>query len=89
MSTKVRNQILGTTVVREDDAFSMAIDRQKVGEKLIVTSTDESGNISEAQEIIVKDVTPPSKPTVNSVTGKADEKARLVLPFLYKKQEQW
>ncbi|PFI93406.1 Ig-like domain-containing protein, partial [Priestia megaterium] len=71
ITIKVGNKELGTTVVREDGTFSMAIDGQKAGEKLIVTSTDESGNISEAQEVIVRDVTPPSKPTVNSVTEKS------------------
>ncbi|MGF9776061.1 Ig-like domain-containing protein, partial [Priestia aryabhattai] len=71
VTVKAGDQVLGTTVAKEDETFSVAIATQKASAKLTVTSTDDAGNTSEAKEVIVKDVTAPSVPTVNEVTEKS------------------
>ncbi|WP_340598930.1 Ig-like domain-containing protein (plasmid) [Priestia megaterium] len=71
VTVKVEDQVLGTTVAKEDGTFSVAIDTQKAGTKLTVTSIDDAGNTSEAKEVVVKDETAPSVPTVNEVTEKS------------------
>ncbi|MEH7085547.1 Ig-like domain-containing protein, partial [Neobacillus drentensis] len=52
-------------------AFRITIPQQKAGTKVTVTAKDEEGNESKAIEITVKDVTPPSVPSVNEVTDKS------------------
>jgi putative cell wall-binding protein len=78
--------ILGTTIVNGDGTFSVPIDLQKAETKLTVTATDAAGNISDANEITVKDVTAPGIPTVNdiadnstSVTGTAEPGATITV----------
>ncbi|RZT21363.1 Ig-like domain-containing protein [Fictibacillus sp. BK138] len=70
ITIKAGTQELATTVVKEDGTFEVAIPVQKAGSKLSITVTDQSGNKSEAQEIMVKDVTNPEKPVVQEVTDK-------------------
>ncbi|MDM5358805.1 Ig-like domain-containing protein [Peribacillus sp. ACCC06369] len=60
--------VIGTGVTNSDGTFSVPIDVQKAGTTLTVTAKDDAGNISEAKEVTVKDVTAPIAPTVNEVT---------------------
>ncbi|PGS49898.1 immunoglobulin-like domain-containing protein [Bacillus sp. AFS041924] len=64
INVKSGQEILGKTITNENGSFTVLIDKQKAGTKLFVTSTDDSGNVSEATEIIVKDTT---KPVINGV----------------------
>ncbi|MGF9776060.1 Ig-like domain-containing protein, partial [Priestia aryabhattai] len=67
VTVKADDKVLGTTLTKDDGTFSVSIDAQKAGAKLTVTSTDDAGNTSEVKEVVVKDVTAPSVPTVNEV----------------------
>ncbi|PEJ58847.1 hypothetical protein CN692_07685 [Bacillus sp. AFS002410] len=51
--------LLGKTTVNDNGSFIVSIEKQKAGTKLMITSTDQSGNASEANEIVVKDTTKP------------------------------
>ncbi|XRG77000.1 immunoglobulin-like domain-containing protein [Rossellomorea sp. GAMAL-10_SWC] len=57
--------VLGTSLTKENGEYSVAINLQKAGTKLKITSTDEANNVSEAREVVVKDVT---KPILNGIT---------------------
>jgi putative cell wall-binding protein len=77
---------IGNAIVNGDGTFSVPIDLQKAGTKLTVTATDAAGNISDANEVTVKDVTAPGIPTVNdiadnstSVTGTAEPGATITV----------
>ncbi|WP_241960608.1 Ig-like domain-containing protein [Staphylococcus succinus] len=61
-----------------DDEGNYSIDlpeneKYKGGEVLQVTSTDEAGNESEENEVVIEDKTPPTVPTVNQVTSEDTE----------------
>ena len=70
VTVKVGENELGTMKADADGKFSIEITKQKAGLKLSVTATDRGGNVSEATEITVSDVTAPEKPLVNKVTDK-------------------
>jgi Bacterial Ig domain/S-layer homology domain len=73
VSIKAGTEELGTTVVKEDGTFNITIPLQKAGEKLTVTATDQAGNESEIQEVVVKDVTSPEAPVVKEVSDYSTE----------------
>ncbi|MEH7306877.1 Ig-like domain-containing protein [Neobacillus drentensis] len=70
ITVKAGTTVLGTGIADSEGKFTVIIPVQKAGEKLTLTATDHAGNVSEAKEVIVKDVTAPSIPTVNGVTEK-------------------
>jgi putative cell wall-binding protein/predicted DNA-binding protein/phenylpyruvate tautomerase PptA (4-oxalocrotonate tautomerase family) len=57
-----------SAIAAEEGSFNIEIPKQTAGEKLTVYATDPDGNKSETIEMIVVDVTAPSKPVVNEVT---------------------
>jgi len=63
--------VLATGITAADGLFSITIPKQKAGTKLTITATDDAGNVSLAEEVIVVDVTAPLVPTVNEVTDKS------------------
>nr|WP_242485435.1 Ig-like domain-containing protein [Peribacillus sp. TH27] len=72
ITVKVGSTVLGTTTAK-DGKYTVTIPKQKAGTKLTVTATDESGNTSVGKEVMVKEViikdeTPPTVPTVDEVT---------------------
>ncbi|WHZ02863.1 Ig-like domain-containing protein [Neobacillus sp. YX16] len=71
VEVKGNGTVLGSATAGADGAFTVTIPVQKAGTELEVTATDEAGNVSAAVKVVVKDVTPPAKPTVNEVTDKA------------------
>ncbi|MCM3728908.1 Ig-like domain-containing protein, partial [Neobacillus cucumis] len=68
---KVNDSVIGTGTTGSDGKFSLSIPVQKAGTQLVVTATDQAGNVSEATPVVVKDVTSPAKPVVNEVTDKS------------------
>ncbi|PEC46381.1 immunoglobulin-like domain-containing protein [Bacillus sp. AFS096315] len=70
VNAKVGNTNIGTTTVKSDGTYSISIPPQKAGVKIVMMSTDSSGNESETIEVFVKDVTAPNAPIVNEVTDK-------------------
>lgn len=64
------NNGIGNTKTDENGNFNINILRRNAGSKLYVTATDDWLNTSNAAIVIVKDVTPPTVPTVNDVTDK-------------------
>jgi hypothetical protein len=63
-------------------SYKVVIPIQKAGTVISVKAYDPAGNVSPSNNVTVKDVTPPAKPTVNvikntttSVTGKAEAKS--------------
>ncbi|KAB7707089.1 hypothetical protein F9802_08745 [Bacillus aerolatus] len=71
VTVKTGTTVLTTVSVDADGKFIAIIPVQKAGTKLTITATDKDGNISEAKEVIVKDVTAPGVPNVNEVTEKS------------------
>jgi hypothetical protein len=63
--------LIGTTIVVGDQDFKVEIPRQLAGTKLSVISKDNAGNETKT-EIVVEDVTPPTKPVVDIVTDKSN-----------------
>jgi hypothetical protein len=70
VEVKVNGALISEGVTGTDGKFSVSVPVQKAGTQLVVTATDEAGNISEATFIVIIDVTPPVKPVVNEVTDK-------------------
>lgn len=64
---------LGRDKVDENGHFSLAISKQAVDTSLSIYAVDQAGNKSEATIRKVKDVTPPSAPTVNQLTDQSTE----------------
>lgn len=62
--------VIGTVSAGSDSMFTVTIPIQAAGTELIVSATDQSGNVSESTTVVVKDVTAPAKPVVNDVTDK-------------------
>ncbi|EKN66480.1 Ig domain-containing protein group 2 domain-containing protein [Neobacillus bataviensis LMG 21833] len=76
---------LGTATADESGTFTIAIAKQTAGTKITVTATDKAGNVSNAAEVIVRDVTAPEAPVVNPVndndlviTGTAEAGATVI-----------
>lgn len=69
VEVKVNGLIIGSKSVGTEGKFNVIIPVQKAGTELVVTVTDSAGNVSDAANIVVKDVTAPTKPTVNQVTN--------------------
>ncbi|USZ95356.1 Ig-like domain-containing protein [Acinetobacter baumannii] len=60
-------KVIGTANADEAGNYSITLDKAYLnGENLIVTATDQSGNKTEAKEVIVPDITPPilHQPTI-------------------------
>ncbi|MFS0862272.1 Ig-like domain-containing protein [Fredinandcohnia sp. 179-A 10B2 NHS] len=68
VEVRVNGAIIGQDVVSSMGIFSFYIPSQVAGTNLRVTATDEAGNVSEAVNVVVKDITAPEKPVVNDVT---------------------
>ncbi|WP_026567708.1 Ig-like domain-containing protein [Bacillus sp. UNC41MFS5] len=62
---KVEGKEIGTATVNAEGELTMTIAKQVAGVKIAVTATDEAGNVSEAAEITVSDVTAPAAPVVS------------------------
>ncbi|WHZ02783.1 cell wall-binding repeat-containing protein [Neobacillus sp. YX16] len=82
---KVGTTKIGQATADQSGKFSATIPVQKAGTKLEITATDREGNVSETITVIVKDMTPPTKPTVDVVTdhekvltGKAEPNAIVI-----------
>ncbi|PFS00990.1 Ig-like domain-containing protein, partial [Bacillus cereus] len=71
VSVKAGTKVLGTAQAGTDGKFSVGILKQAAGTKLTVTATDGAGNSSKVTEVIVKDVTAPTRPTVSEVTDQS------------------
>jgi DNA/RNA endonuclease YhcR with UshA esterase domain len=65
---KVDGQVIGAATADAEGKFSIAIEKQAAGTKIVLTATDEAGNVSAGAEITVSDVTAPTAPVVNRVT---------------------
>uniref|UniRef100_UPI0003758267 Ig-like domain-containing protein n=1 Tax=Paenisporosarcina sp. TG20 TaxID=1211706 RepID=UPI0003758267 len=63
--------VLATGITAADGSFSITIPKQRAGNKLTITATDDAGNVSVAEEVTVVDITAPIIPTVNEVTDKS------------------
>ena len=63
--------VIGTAVTQDDGTFSIPIGLQKAGTILTITATDNAGNISDAAEVTVQDVTPPNISQVSDITDKS------------------
>ncbi|MGO1863107.1 MAG: Ig-like domain-containing protein [Staphylococcus equorum] len=62
--------ITGTVDSQGNYAINLPVDKKLNGnEELVVTSTDQSGNVSREVRVTVKDTTAPAAPTVNKVTS--------------------
>ena len=71
VTVKAGSTLLGTGTADSEGKFSIKISKQKAGTKISVTATDAAGNVSEAKEITVLDITVPAAPTVNEVTAQS------------------
>ncbi|WP_218007880.1 Ig-like domain-containing protein [Neobacillus drentensis] len=67
ITVKAGTSLVGTAVTQDDGTFSIPINLQRAGTTLSVTANDHVGNVSEAKEVIVRDVTQPTFPIVNSI----------------------
>ncbi|MEH7745306.1 Ig-like domain-containing protein, partial [Neobacillus drentensis] len=70
VEVKVGSTVIGTGTAAADDEFKLTISVQKAGTELVITATDIAGNVSQAEKVVVKDVTAPDKPVVNEVSDK-------------------
>jgi len=69
ITAKVGTKVIGQSVANTTGQFRISIAKQVAGLPIVVTATDEANNVSEPTVKIVKDVTPPAKPTVVAVTS--------------------
>ena len=67
ITVKIGTTILGTKITDVYGDFSLTIPLQKAGTKLIITATDDVGNVSNAKEIFVMDT---SKPVISGANSK-------------------
>jgi hypothetical protein len=67
VTAKVDVQEIGTAIANSDGNFIIEVAIQKAGSKILVTAVDTAGNVSEAAEVIVVDVTAPEAPVLNGV----------------------
>ncbi|QCJ44790.1 hypothetical protein FAY30_24500 [Bacillus sp. S3] len=70
VDVKANGAVIGSAVAGADGTFTVTIAKQTAGTELTVTATDAAGNVSDAASTVVKDVTAPAKPVVNTVTDK-------------------
>jgi hypothetical protein len=82
VTAKVDGVEIGKATADTEGKFTIAIAVQNAGTKLLVTATDAVGNVSEAAEVTVLDVTAPGAPVVNgvndndlSISGKTEPEA--------------
>ncbi|NYE05880.1 putative cell wall-binding protein/flagellar motor switch/type III secretory pathway protein FliN [Bacillus niacini] len=68
VEVKVNKNVIGTATSEKDGMFSVTIPAQKAGTILVITATDKNLNVSEAETVVVKDITAPAKPFVDEVT---------------------
>ena len=68
---KANGKEIGRTAVSGDGSFRVEIPVQKADTELIIIVKDSAGNESEAVKVKVRDVTPPSAPTVSEVTDQS------------------
>ncbi|WHY66775.1 Ig-like domain-containing protein [Neobacillus sp. SuZ13] len=66
----VDSSVIASGTADEDGNFKLSISVQNAGTELVITSTDTAGNVSDAEKVIVKDVTAPEQPIVYEVTDK-------------------
>jgi len=69
LTIKVGNHIIATGTADQNGMFSIQIKEQKAGTVLTVIATDRAGNVSKNTMVVVEDATPPSIPTISSVTS--------------------
>ncbi|MFC7395403.1 Ig-like domain-containing protein [Scopulibacillus cellulosilyticus] len=86
VTVKAGGKTLGSAKVSYNGAFSVKIKTQKAGTKLTVTAKDKAGNVSKAATVTVRDVVPPSKPTIYKIDdndkvikGKAEANAYITV----------
>ncbi|MFQ3803010.1 Ig-like domain-containing protein [Staphylococcus equorum] len=66
--------VTGTVDNQGNYVIDLPVDKKLNGnEELVVTSTDQSGNVSRETKVIVKDATAPAAPTVNEVTSESTQ----------------
>ncbi|WP_426273734.1 Ig-like domain-containing protein [Exiguobacterium sp. R-17] len=65
---KVDDKEIGYSSVESESGYEVVIPPQQGGTILKIMAVDRSDNVSQVKEIIVKDTTPPSPPTVNDVS---------------------
>jgi alpha-tubulin suppressor-like RCC1 family protein len=68
---KLGEMIIGTGITQSDGTFLVGIERQKADTILTLTVIDPAGNVSEATEIIVLDITAPVAPILNRITDQS------------------
>ncbi len=87
VEVKMNGSIIGTGTAGTDSKFSITIPVQEAGTELVVTATDQAGNMSEAVRVVVIDpnAPTPATPTVvaftdheNILTGTADPNATVI-----------
>ncbi|WP_010676959.1 cell wall-binding repeat-containing protein [Bacillus timonensis] len=85
---KAGGKEIGRGTTKSDGTFAVSISKQKAGTELYVTATNNSGIVSTATKVTVKDKTPPAAPEVNEmsdqaldVTGKAEPGALVEVRF--------
>ncbi|MBP0724380.1 hypothetical protein J5Y03_04165 [Bacillus sp. RG28] len=84
ITIKVGSQIITTGTTDQNGEFTLSIKEQKAGTVLIVTATDNAGNVSKETFVEVKDTTPPEMPSVSQVTyteisGKAEADSKITI----------
>ncbi|WP_190284765.1 Ig-like domain-containing protein [Bacillus sp. S3] len=86
VEVNVNGQVIGFGTAGTDGTFSITIPVQKEGTELVVTATDQYGNVSEATTLVVTDGTAPAAPQVDDVTnqslevsGKAEVNAKITV----------
>ncbi|HBQ76843.1 MAG TPA: hypothetical protein DD663_08350 [Exiguobacterium sp.] len=79
---ETKSKQLGTGTVGEDGKFTIAFNRPS-GNALYVVATDASGNASEPQRVMLKDVTAPVKPVIDQVTNQSTRVIGQVEPGAY------
>nr|WP_263324623.1 Ig-like domain-containing protein [Neobacillus sp. Marseille-Q6967] len=70
VDVKVNGAVIATGTTGADGQFTVKIPVQSAGTELVVTATDQAGNVSTETIVVVQDVTAPAKPTVNEVSDK-------------------
>jgi putative cell wall-binding protein len=96
IEVKVGEIVLGTAITDEKERFRVPIPLQAGGTTLLVTATDQIGNVSQADRVQVLDKTPPSKPFVNPITdmdatvkGEAEPGSTIVVYVQSRLEETW
>ncbi|WKA53986.1 Ig-like domain-containing protein [Planococcus shixiaomingii] len=84
ISARTNYRNIGWGIANSQGEFSFGIARQNAGTKVLVTASDDSGNVSGAKEMVVKDTTAPDVPIIDPVfevtrmiTGKTESNAKV------------